>query len=132
MPHTDLAGSNIQYHFRNEKGIETRSTITSCKIGYFMLKSDKTSDAAGKYHTYPVRINIVFVQPCICHGLVANHQGKLGEAVNFPCFFFIKELNGIKSFYFTGKLCPKLGSIKQSDHISARHTIYQSVPVVRN
>ncbi len=130
MAHGYLPCGNIQYHFGNEERIEARCTIASCKIGYFVLKGDQPANAAGEHHTNTVRVDIIFIQPGIGHGLVACYQCQLREAVNLSRFFFVQKISGFKILYFTGKSGTELRSIKQCNHVGSRNAINQSVPII--
>src|SRR5262245_19802022 len=99
MAHADLTGSNVKDHLWNEERVEAWSTITFCKIYYLMLKGDQTTNTTGKYNTYPVWIDIVFIQTCIGHGLITRNKSKLGETVNLAGFFLVQVLNGIEVLY---------------------------------
>src|SRR5690349_12863269 len=112
MPHADLAGCNIQDHFRNEKWIEAGSTVAPCKISHFMLKGDKSTDTACKYDTDPVRVDIFFIQSCIGHCLVAYDQCELRKAIDLSCFFFIEELCRFESFDLASEPGTKLSGVE--------------------
>src|SRR5436190_6105803 len=73
MPHAYLAGSNIKDHFRNKKRIEAGRAIAFCKFGDLILKSDQSTNTAGKNNTDPVRIDIILIQTGLAHGLVTRH-----------------------------------------------------------
>ena len=73
MTHGDLPCSNVQYHFWNKKRIESGSAIAFCKIHYFFLERNETTDTASKNHPNPVNIHIIFINTGIFHSLIAGH-----------------------------------------------------------
>src|SRR5689334_16831656 len=108
MAHANMTSRYIQYHFGNEEGIKAGRAISFGKFSHLVLESDQTTDTAGKNNTYPVGVDIVFIQSCVDHSLVTGHECELGKAVDFSCFFLIEVLNGVKIFDFAGKLRTKL------------------------
>ncbi len=98
MPDGNMARSNVKDHFWNEKGIITRNAIAFSKIPNFFLECIDSTDAAGKYNTYAVAVNIIMRNTCIRNGLITGTQGGLSKTIQLAGFFFIKKTERIDSF----------------------------------
>src|SRR5258705_12336181 len=104
MTHGYLPRRNIQYHLRNKERIETRRTITFCKVGNLFLKSNQSPDTACEYNTDPVNIYIFPADASVFNRFVACHQGSLCEPVDLSRLFLFQKIKRIKILYLAGKL----------------------------
>ena len=66
----NVAWCDIRDHFRDEEGIEPRSSVTCSKIQYFGLESLEAADTGSPNDSDPEFINGLQVQPGVCDGFV--------------------------------------------------------------
>src|SRR5687768_16829512 len=98
MTHGYMSSSNIQNHFRNKERIVTRSAISFGKIHHLLLVSNQTANAACKYNSYSVYIDIVLINTSIEYGLVTSYYSCLSKPIQLAGFFSVQKICWFKPF----------------------------------
>ena len=130
VTHGDLSGGNIQDHLRDEERIETGCAVSFGKFSDLVLESNESANTTSEYHTNAIGIDVLFIESGIQHGLVADNEGQLREAIEFAGFFFIEELSGLKILDLAGKARAKLRGIKLGDGCCTGYTVQQRIPIL--
>ena len=61
-------------------------------------------------------------------GFIGGYMSKLGIQIQFIGFFPVKIPGRVIAFYFTGKFCFELFSVKPGDHFAAAYTVLKAFP----
>src|SRR5450432_698541 len=109
-----MTRSNVEDHLGYEEGIITGCSVALGEMNHFFLESDQSPDSTGKYNAYAVTVHIIFGNGCIRYRLIANRQGGLRKAIQFPGFFFIQKTEGIIILQLAGKTGFEFCSIEKS------------------
>ena len=108
----DITWGDINNHFRNKKGRETRSPVAPCIVYNFSEERGETTDSGAPNHTNAIRIIRLLQYTTVMNRLVGGHHGILGKRIHFSCLLAIEKIFSIEVFYLTGKFHLELFSIE--------------------
>ena len=128
---TDVTGSDIGNHLRDEKRTESRSPVSLGIIAHFVEKAYQTSDTRSPDNTDTVFIQFrIFQNTRIGYRLIRSDHPVLGIKVVLAHLLAIHVLGNVKSFQLASELSLELRCIETGNRSGTAGTGQKGIPII--